>query len=660
MPEFPPGFCLAVALAWALSIPVVSVLLPPSGRATAAGAADSAGMQLVRLRRRKAKDIGGHSSSSAFYTARVFVGQPRPQALHLAFDTASGQVILPSADCSSAACREHRKYRPEVSALAVDINADGTLVQDGQRLATGATTRDAISIGFSSLDLGDGTVTGHFVADAVCLQTESAMANHTGLQRDAAGRPTGAAWPSAACAEVGLVAATELSDTPFRAAPYDGSIGLGMQGLSIRRAFSFIETLGAVPAAGEKGNLTMSEHTPLKQFALYHGRRFGEAAFGGHNPKRLASPLEWTPVHKPEEGYWQVPILGIRIGNLSLSACRDGSCRGIIDSCTSKLGAPSKMMPDFKFAFSRLPPFRQVDNSCVGPDLHLELAGGIELTLRAEDYARNTGTATVECELAISPLELPDSFAGVFILGEPLLRRYYTVFDWSQGSERIGFGLAADVERDGLEESIVAATEAAEDLEDTMEAAMASLPPEQEDQVLPVLLQALLIRVTVVICMVMFGTHIVSTRSLFTCLESILAYRGLLLEVAEFAPVVPSSEAPDGDECVICLGSCEDDPHTVRGVPGLQHAYSAEEGGCNSGKCSLSPRWRRLRCGHHFHETCIFEWLRKARQCPVCRRNLKEGGVGTWANARSRSFGGFRFPLLDVVHGGVMAVSQTQ
>lgn len=71
-------------------------------------------------------------------------------------------------------------------------------------------------------------------------------------------------------------------------------------------------------------------------------------------------------------------------------------------------------------------------------------------------------------------------------------------------------------------------------------------------------------------------------------------------QVSSFATPVPAGEAPPADECVICLGSCENCEDTGGG----------------------KPRWRRLQCGHHFHESCIFEWLKKSMQCPMCRRNI--------------------------------------
>lgn len=55
----------------------------------------------------------------------------------------------------------------------------------------------------------------------------------------------------------------------------------------------------------------------------------------------------------------------------------------------------------------------------------------------------------------------------------------------------------------------------------------------------------------------------------------------------------PEPVAPDG-ECAICLG---DD-------------------------AGLLDTFRRLKCGHVFHEVCLVEWLQRARRCPLCRLDL--------------------------------------
>merc|ERR1712151_636937 len=45
------------------------------------------------------------------------------------------------------------------------------------------------------------------------------------------------------------------------------------------------------------------------------------------------------------------------------------------------------------------------------------------------------------CYPTLMPIDLPEPLGPkLFILGEPVLQKYYTVYDW--GEQRIGFGLA--------------------------------------------------------------------------------------------------------------------------------------------------------------------------------------------------------------------------
>jgi hypothetical protein len=421
-----------------------------------------------------------------------------------------------------------------------------------------------------------------------------------------------------------VVAATHLSDIPFRAAPYDGTIGLGLRGLSLRPGFNFLNSFGMLGDMDSK-NAERNAQSLLPHFALYYGQHFGEAAFGGHNPERLSSPLAWVPVLTPEDGFWQVQIVSIRSGNHTLKACGRGTCRGIVDSGTSSIGVHASMMPEFANAFSapKSIDFPAPLPGCAGPDVHLELQGDVQLTLTAEDYAR-TGPSSV-CKPRFSPLEgLPESFEGVLVLGEPLLRRYYTVFDWTPKNEKIAFGLAAPVKDNELESVLRA--EAAEDLQEAHEASLADVVPSNFDIIFSYV-HNFVTRVMILVCFIAFGTNQAAVKAFASFLEGAVSRRQLLQEVSELTTPISGNDIPQGDECVICLGSGDDDPEVNAGVPGLQ-AFS--QCGCEEHRALKHARWLRLRCGHHFHETCIFEWFRKTKHCPICRRHMKETSPTCW------------------------------
>lgn len=585
-----------------------------------------AGVRLIRLQKRRirgtrnssaAPDQDDQSPDRTFYVGRLLVGQPERRLL-VAFDTGFGQVVLPSPECVSATCLEHRCYPPEASGSAVDINANGAPVQDGIRLAGHHVTRDTISIGFSSHDLGDGKVTGELVKERVCLESQR-------------GPDT--------CAQVGLVAATLMTDVPFKAMPYDGRVGLGLAGLSINPLFNFL------------GRLLADSPGLTPRFGLFLGRRSGELALGGYNPARIAAPLEWTPVERPEEGYWQVRVRSVRAGNRSLGYCGEGgvACRAIIDTGASHLGVPAAFMPALQEALSAAPGGGGPGGLlCPGPDLHFEL-DGTTLTLGAEDYA---GPAP-GCEPLLTSLQLPqESFAGAFVLGEAVLRRHYLAFNLDP--PRVGFapalgpGEAPTAEEDAFEaaEDAAAMVEAADARVKATAAAAAALAQRaaqvegpfherarlsQAQGTTLLLLQALVVQVLVVL-LLSFTSIYKSTLMMLTRAHGVLLRSGLLPEAVGLVIAVPAGEEPLGDECSICLGSCEEDTCTM--TCGGQCASRLQAGlrlfGLASGAVPQRPRWCRLRCGHHFHEQCIYEWLWKVPRCPVCRFHLLGSGATPW------------------------------
>lgn len=409
---------LCVALLCLLAAPRAAVAEPvvPATR-TAAEEAGGVGKEaalpgservVVRLRRVTARPAGEGlgagllGDGAGFYVGVVRVGSPRPQTFTVLFDTASGHLVLPSAKCQNVTCLERRRYSPQDSSSAQAININGQPVQRGDK------TKDLLGIGFTQIDLGDGDVTGSAFRDIVCLEAGGA-----------------------ACTELALVAAESMDEVPFRAVPYDGMIGLSLDALVFASPlFSFLRSL----SAGSPGM--------LPQFGLSLRGSAGELVLGGPEPGApRAFPLRWFPVARPEDGYWQVRIEAVLVGNRTVEACTAG-CRGVVDTGASRLGVPAALAPRLAAALlaggGGTGGVSAGPGGCAGPDLHLVLAGGARLTLRAQDYAGPSCGAPRLVPLRLDP---PELFAGVFVLGEMLLRRYDTVFDW--GARRVGFSLAA-------------------------------------------------------------------------------------------------------------------------------------------------------------------------------------------------------------------------
>merc|ERR1719353_1810542 len=138
---------------------------------------------------------------------------------------------------------------------------------------------------------------------------------------------------NAPCHRTNVVMAVEMSKHPFKNFGFDGILGLGLHSLALSRNFSFFDKMahsskmqsphfGVFLTDGDDGDVP-------------------EIAFGGHNPKRLLGPLAWAPVHEPELGYWQLRIVAVRVDGVELDCCKDGTCRGVMDTGTSHLGIPT-------------------------------------------------------------------------------------------------------------------------------------------------------------------------------------------------------------------------------------------------------------------------------------------------------------------------------
>eukprot|EP00928_Gymnodinium_smaydae_P054587 TRINITY_DN38331_c0_g1_i1.p1 TRINITY_DN38331_c0_g1~~TRINITY_DN38331_c0_g1_i1.p1 ORF type:complete len:690 (-),score=156.08 TRINITY_DN38331_c0_g1_i1:39-2108(-) len=561
----------------------------------------------LRLQRHAARG----SSRRWSYVGRVDLGAPVPQPLLVSLDTASGNLIVPSWGCKSRACLEHRRYCDAASDSAVAIDVEG------KRAPSRFDSRDTAEIGISTLDFGDGRVHGELVQEAVCL---GKVMN--------ASAATSTADP--ACVRLGIIS-SRLPEVPFGAMPQDGILGLGRGSLAVGKTFGFLAHLGF---SGMQA-----------QFSLYFSKQWGEATFGEHQASRLASgprgeagTLAWVPV--PEEhradGYWEVRIRSIRVGNRTLDLCPSTGCRGIVDSGSTRLGIHESRLASLrealglgKTAAALAVPGGDADSearalsACNVPDLSFELAGAggvtvTTLTLTSEDISGASG-----CDDGLTPLQLPEEFGDVLILGEPLLRRYYTVFSW-EPVPQIGFGLAAApseaeetlanaealvaseaLARDGsvaaaaaaaaaaaqeAEKAAVLARDSAEILEETLTGGEPSAFARLNFLAHVCLLQILL-------------TALLAAPQAFRIARALLAGRPLD-EAMHLARLSSVKAPPEGIECAICLGSCEEDLKTSSAT---------------AATCCEEASWSKLRCGHSFHERCIIQWLQRAGSCPVCR-----------------------------------------
>lgn len=387
------------------------------------------------------------------YHGEVAVGSP-PQKFSVLFDTGSAQVILPAAECAAHTCQKHARYDASKSVTARHVNEDGTAAADSRNFA--GADRDRTRVRF-----GTGEVEGGFVRDRLCLDATSALES-IDLRVD--------------CAEVHVIGAYHMSEEPFYSFGFDGIIGLGLSSLALTPDFSFFSRLSAgLPS------------TALPHFGVYIAKaedELSEISFGGSDPARMASPTFWSKVVNEQMGHWQIGIKRVTINGEPWEKCEAGDCLAIVDTGCTALGVPKSSRP---WIFDKIA--QKVEGShpevvckdVPAPEIVFDL-GGFTVTLDNKDYfkrralvvdghmrpeidgvvqaanevagegisaneaprprppaagasqreaeadfERRAAERFTVCQPALVPVPVaPPLTDKIFILGEPVLKKYYT------------------------------------------------------------------------------------------------------------------------------------------------------------------------------------------------------------------------------------------
>jgi len=383
------------------------------------------------------------------YYGFIGLGYPE-QSFSVVFDTGSGHLFIPSSKCKEPACVKHVQYDRFQSLTALDINGDGTVPAEDRR--------DQVSIAY-----GTGEIRGEFVKEIVCLAGTSSEATFAG---DVTNLPSD-------CTEMRVILARAMTSDPFESFEFDGVLGLGLSSLALHPDFHFFGQLAKRKNIAPVFSFFISKDDSSRS----------EITFGGHNPSRLMDRLKWVSVLDPEQGFWHIPVKGIRLGNQSLPMCGgNASCSAIVDTGTSLVGVPSKAYNTLIYGTARMltaaaataalqrqqlvqssqesylggegsVDCRHVD----GPALTFDL-GDFEVVIEASDYSRPVPTqvkgfnstepnVTHEvCRASLLPIDMPPLGDMVFVWGEPILKKYYTSYDLA--SQKVGFALAKKAEQE--------------------------------------------------------------------------------------------------------------------------------------------------------------------------------------------------------------------
>lgn len=208
------------------------------------------------------------------------------------------------------------------SSTAEPVNKEGNPVDSSE-------PADTVTIGF-----GTGEITGELAMENVCFgeKHEQTMSQVAVSTTDAETTQT-ETDSSDLCVRMNVILAIEMSSQPFKSFQFDGIMGLGLPATAVGRSFSAFNMLSEMVLPKEYFGIFLSE-----------GEEEGEdsqIAFGGWDEKRFLEPLQFAPVIIPEFGYWMVHIQAVRVNGVELDICKDGQCRGVVDTGTSHLGIPA-------------------------------------------------------------------------------------------------------------------------------------------------------------------------------------------------------------------------------------------------------------------------------------------------------------------------------
>jgi hypothetical protein len=219
------------------------------------------------------------------YWGDISIGSP-PQNFKVIFDTGSGNLIVPSAECTVPGCQPHKKYSHKDSSSSKQV--------------TNENGEDSSEITF-----GTGQISGEFYGDKLCIG-------------------------DSLCIDANFIAADKETTSPFQDIPFDGIMGLGFKDLSMGKGFNMID------------ELTAKDALPSGQISFYlTDGGDSEVTFGGYKGEYLASDIVWAPVEV--QSWWQVAITDITFDNQPKGLC-DGECRVAVDTGTSMLAGPSDLV----------------------------------------------------------------------------------------------------------------------------------------------------------------------------------------------------------------------------------------------------------------------------------------------------------------------------
>jgi len=319
-------------------------------------------------------DIELQDYMNTMYYGTIQMGTPAIDFLAL-FDTGSSNLWLPASNCTNCASSK-TKYNPSTSST---YKPNGTSFE---------------------IQYGTGSMTGFVCHDILTIDDLEV--------------------------EVDFAAATNEPGETFKLAKFDGILGLGWPSIAVD---------GITPVMQKLAAARVIDAYVFGFYLQSDTSQTGKLTLGGYD-KSMAPNLAWVPV--TQENYWSVNMLSMTINGWVATTVT----WAIVDSGTSLLAGPTN---DVTAIASKLGATSvghgeyTVDCDASLPDMIVTLGSGAHstaLTIKGDDLRIKICRFIVICEciLAISGIDLQQP---LWILGDVLMRDYYTVFDI--GNAQVGF-----------------------------------------------------------------------------------------------------------------------------------------------------------------------------------------------------------------------------
>ncbi|XP_059572992.1 embryonic pepsinogen-like [Alligator mississippiensis] len=211
------------------------------------------------------------------YYGTIYIGTP-PQEFSVVFDTGSSNLWLPSTNCKSAACQNHRRFDPSKSST---YHGTGTSI---------------------SIQYGTGSMAGVVGYDTVLVSSFS----NTNQQ---------------------LALSTSEPGPIFFYSNFDGILGMAYPDQAADGLFPVFDNMMTKNVVQQ----------PLFSVYLSQDQTGSVVILGGIDESYCTGPIHWIPV--PYQSYWQISMDSI-IVNGKVIACESG-CQAIVDTGTSLLAGPA-------------------------------------------------------------------------------------------------------------------------------------------------------------------------------------------------------------------------------------------------------------------------------------------------------------------------------